>query len=193
MSLFFFLTSVHAVCYVHQVFYSCVWDETYPRLFSSNAHCCLEFTVGKILNPSYFYFFVCSIPHPTPVGFCLCLLDAISSWVLRMPNQFLWVSSGSWTKCCWGILFLSLFEIFPSLCVAAFYEWHHAAVLVWLLLMLLKTEIPKPSACGCSWRLCPPGHYWNPFLSLICRVSRGSFLVLLCWILMHVCFPNRME
>lgn len=150
---FFFYKNVHAVCYVHQVFYSCEQNETYPRWLSSNAHCCLEFTVGKVLNPGYFYFFVCSFPRPPLVGFCLCPQDVISPWVLRMSDQFLWASPGSCTKCCGGMLFLSLFKMFPSLCAAALYEWPHVAVLVQLLWLVLKTEIPKPGACDRSWCL----------------------------------------
>lgn len=55
-----------------------------------------------------------------------------------------------------------------------------------------RQRFPQPFVVALA-SLHPPGHHWNPLRSLICKVSRGSSLKLLCWSLVDLCFPNWME
>lgn len=69
-----------------------------------------------------------------------------------MSNKFLQVSSGSYAKCCWGILFLWLCTILASLCVEIFpmAPWGCSVDNV---LAFTEERDSQTEFAGCSWPL----------------------------------------
>lgn len=126
------------------------------------------------------------------VDFCFCFTEAVFSWILRMSNRFLWVSSGSYANCCWGMVFLWLFRIFPSLCVVTCFEWPMWLGYCYCSCFYWRERVLNPASAGCSW--CPLSSWL--LLESSSVFDRQSFQTLLPGIALlesDLCSPHWME